>query len=271
MAIEVVSLGAARMKRPRFFVAIQIVAMLLAFASVASASSNAANLDNWITYYYTHPQPDGIPARVREMGALGLFRNRNDYAPMVAFLAEVFRQNPNRIAGWFESLQNTSPDVRSAIIRAAWESNTKAGTAVLTSLRAQKERDFALKIRKQKPIDLAKDRIDSPDFLDMLWATFFASGKAWPVQRIIGVLSWKVPAAGAANSTGVILIIAAARWSLSANAFQHRRVYEICQNTLPKLNPEGRQMLKEILQKVDERNQRGRAGVPSTIPKKSHL
>ncbi len=259
------------MKRHRVFAAIQIVVVLLAFASVASASSKGANLDNWITYYYMHPQPDDIPARVREMAALGLFRKQTDDAPMVAFLAEVFRQNPNRIAEWFESLHNTSPDVRSAIIRAAWESNTKEGTAVLNALGTQKERDFALQVRKQKPIDLAKDQIDSPAFLDMLWATFFASGKAWPVERIIGVLSWKVPAEGAANRTGVILIIAAARWSLSSNAFQHRRVYEICRNTLPKLNPEGRRTLSEILQEVDERSLRGQASTPSTIPKKSHF
>jgi hypothetical protein len=91
------------------------------------------------------------------------------------------------------------------------------------------------------------------------------------VERIIGVLSWKVPADGAANRTDVILIVGAARWSLSSNAFQHRRVYEICQNTLPKLNPEGRQALNEILQKVDERNARGQASGPSTIPKESHF
>jgi len=254
------------MRRPRFFVAVQIVAVLLAFASLASADSNEAELGNWITYYYMHPQPDDIPARVREMAALGVFRKPSDDAPMVAFLAEVFRQNPNRIAGWFESLQNTSRDVRSAIIRAAWESNTKEGTAVLNALGAQKEQDFALQIRKQKPIDLAKDPIDSPAFLDMLWATFSASGNAWPVERIIQVLSWKEPAEGAANRTGAILIIGAARWSLSSNAFQHRRVYEICQNMLPKLNPEGRQALNEILQKVDERNVRGHASAPSTIP-----
>jgi hypothetical protein len=253
------------MKRPRFFVAIQVVAVLLALGSLASAGSNAADLSNWISYYYMHPQPDDIPARVREMVALGVFRKQSDDAPMVAFLAEVFRQNPNRIAGWFQSLQNTSPDLRSAIIRAAWESNTKEGAAVIDAISAQKERDFALQIRKQKPIDLAKDQIRSPAFLDMLWATFSASGKAWPVERIIGVLSWKVPAEGAGNRTGVILIIGAARWSLSSNAFQHRRVYKICQNTLPKLNPEGRQSLNEILRKVDERYARGQAAPSSPV------
>ncbi|MGB9382888.1 hypothetical protein [Candidatus Binatus sp.] len=127
---------------------------------------------------------------------------------------------------------------------------------MLNALAAQKERDLALQIRKQKPIDLAKDQIDSPAFLDMLWATFSASGKAWPVERIIGVASWDVPAEGTPNRTGVLLIIGAARWSLSSNAFQHRRVYEICQNTLPKLNPQGRKELNEILQKVNDRNGR---------------
>src|ERR1700722_6413932 len=122
------------MKRPRSFLAIQIVVVLLALAPLASAGNDMANLSDWITYYYTHPHPDDIPARVREMAALGVFREQSAEIPAVAFLAEVFRQNPNRIAAWFESLQNTSPDVRSAIIRAAWESNTKEGIAVLDAL-----------------------------------------------------------------------------------------------------------------------------------------
>jgi hypothetical protein len=259
------------MKRYRFPVPMQVVAVLLALAFLASADSNSADIANWITFYYMHPQPDDIPARVREMATLGVFRKESADVPTVAFLAEVFRQNPNRIAGWFESLQNASPDVRLGIIQAAWESNTKEGTAVLNALGEQKERDFALQIRKQKPIDLARDQISSPAFLDMLWATFCASGDAKPVERIIGVLSWKMPAEGAPNRTGVILIIGAAKWSLSSNAFQHRRVYEICKNTLPKLNPEGRQALNEILQKVDERNGRGQASPPSPVPKESHF
>jgi hypothetical protein len=166
------------MKRPDFLWRSKSSRLLLALASLASAGSNAPDLGNWITYYYMHPQPNDIPARVREMAALGVFRKQSDDAPMVAFLAEVLRQNPNRIAGLFESLQNTSPDVRSAMIRAAWESNTKEGTAVLNALGAEKERDFALQIQKQKPIDLAKDQIDSPASLDMLWAAFLASGNA---------------------------------------------------------------------------------------------
>src|SRR5271156_3040942 len=149
------------MKHPQFFVARQIVGALLAFMLLASAGTNQADIANWITYYYMHPQPDDIPARVREMAALSVFRKESAAPPVVAFLAEVFRENPHRIAGWFESLRNTSPDARLAIIRAAWESNTKEGTAVLNALGAQKERDLALQIRKQKPIDLAKDRIDS--------------------------------------------------------------------------------------------------------------
>ena len=229
---------------------------------LASAGPNQADIANWISHYYIHPQPDDIPARVREMTALGVFRKESAVPPVVAFLAEIFRENPSRIAGWFESLRNTSPEARSAIIRAAWESNTKEGTAALNALVAQKEQDLALQIRKQKRIDLEKDQIDSPAFLDMLWGTFSASGKAWPVERIIGVLSWDLPAEGTPNRTNVLLIIGAARWSLSSNAFQHRRVYEICQNTLPKLNAEGRQQLDEILQRVNER--KGRAATRSS-------
>ncbi len=234
----------------------QAVAVLLALAFLAAADSNSADITNWITYYYMHPQPDDVPARVREMAALGVFRKESAAPPVIAFLAEVFRENPSRIAGWFETLRNISPDARLAIIRAAWESNTKEGAAALNALGAQKERDLASQIRKQKPIDLAKDQIDSPAFLDMLWGTFSASGKAWPVERVIGVVSWKVPAEGTPNRTNVLLIIGAARWSLSSNAFQHRRVYEICQNTLSNLNPEGRKELNEILQKVNERKER---------------
>ena len=74
------------MKHPQFLVASQIVAALLAFVLLASAGTNQADIANWITYYYMHPQPDEIPARVREMAALGVFRDESAAPPMVAFL-----------------------------------------------------------------------------------------------------------------------------------------------------------------------------------------
>ena len=80
---------------------------------------------------------------------------------------------------------------------------------------------------------------DSPTNLDNLWAEFMASGRPEPVKKIISVLWY--PAQGQN-----ILLIAAAQWSLTSNAAQHQRVFEI----IKKESFEANSAIKEKLQKV---------------------
>jgi hypothetical protein len=48
-----------------------------------------------------------------------------------------------------------------------------------------------------------------------------------------------------------IVIGGAAQWSLESNAFQHKRVYQICKEELKNIDAVTAKLLQEILEKVD--------------------
>lgn len=88
---------------------------------------------------------------------------------------------------------------------------------------------------------------EHPGDLDMLWATFMATGAELPVERIIEVLGLPDPVQGAPDSVRILLLKGAARWSLSANIRQHRRVAEIAEARRTQASGQLRQALDEIL------------------------
>jgi hypothetical protein len=233
--------------RQRIALSLMAVAVL-APAWPAMAAEDPADLGRWVTYYYLQPDPNNVPARIRQMSAFGILREERDIASVIAFLAEIFRQNPTKIGGWLADLGDLPVQDRRHLLQAVWESNTVEGRAALAGLNAATDREFLAEIQKEEPLDLSTSEITSPGQLDMLWAAFLASGKSQPVERIIDVLGWAPP-----KTTVAMLIQGAARWSLASNAFQHERVYQICKERLPKLSPELQKSLSEILKEVDER------------------
>jgi hypothetical protein len=91
--------------------------------------------------------------------------------------------------------------------------------------------------------DLYSMPVDSPQVLDMLWASFFATGEDLPVKRIISVLHLEKEGHG-----GQILIGGAANWSLKSNAKQHPKVLGICRNEVANAQETTKAMLESIIQ-----------------------
>lgn len=63
---------------------------------------------------------------------------------------------------------------------------------------------------------------------DLIWAEFFATGKADPVLRLIDVLEWRIDKDDPFSYADLSVVI----WSLSSNIEQHSRVKEICEGEL---------------------------------------
>lgn len=59
---------------------------------------------------------------------------------------------------------------------------------------------------------------------DLLWAEFFATGRALPVKKIAGYLRMT-----SYQKKIEVAYLAAAEWSLAANACQHKKVLDILQ------------------------------------------
>jgi len=95
---------------------------------------------DWMARYYQQPDPDHLVSVVRalvsagsvkgqriEVGPLGWIRQRfakpgsmNGYAPvadqpLIAFLANVFAQNPGRLEPWLDDLQDLAECLRRSL------------------------------------------------------------------------------------------------------------------------------------------------------------
>ncbi len=100
--------------------------------------------------------------------------------------------------------------------------------------------------RPHDPTPIDTQEISSPAILDMLWANFMATGDERYVKRIITASPW-LDSPGV--STEKKIISGAARWSLTANARQHKRVLQICMRERDN-QPALKQVLTEIIDRA---------------------
>ncbi len=91
-------------------------------------------------------------------------------------------------------------------------------------------------------IDLYTTEISNPGVLDMLWASFFATGDVLPIQRIISVLHLRKDGHGEE-----IIVGGAAEWSLRSNVTQHPKVLWICKQELTKSEGLTKTLLEDVL------------------------
>lgn len=193
--------------------------------------STVEELSRWMTYYYVHPQPDLLVSAV-------LFADRNnlisgDYVvPLQAFLSRVFAQNPDKIGVWFNELAPMKEANRTLLLTAIWWSNTSQGKQLLQQvakgLPEKPQAEFKKQIDSDPPL-VQEMPIDHTSLLDMLWASYSATGDEKYVKRIMTTLPWSETDQ---KNLQKMMLASAAKWSLTSNCEQHPKVLEICQKTL---------------------------------------
>jgi len=211
---------------------------------------------NWVTFYYTDPQPDRFVAEVRRRSEAGVLSSSKAAAPMAAFLSRVMAGNPENIAPWMAALADLPEKDLETLHKAIWYSGTDEGNAYL--------REHGLQKYLAQPAPDILHMPVHPAVLDMLWGYFFATGDAAPIRRIISALNnyqyvgslerYKTSqktAEGAKQAFDEI-VFRAALWSLGSNCQQHPRVMQICRKLAQDgdLNSTERDCLKAVLDKV---------------------
>lgn len=192
--------------------------------------TSADDLGRWMTYYYLHPQPDLVVPAV-------LFADRNnlltgDYVPpFQAFLSRVFAQNPDKIAVWFNALAPMKEANRTLLLTSIWWSNTSQGKQILQqlckTLPEKPQAEFKKQIDSDPPL-VNEMPIDSTALLDMLWASYCATGDEKYVKRLLTSLPW---ADSDQKNLNKLMLASAAKWSLTSNCEQHPKVLELCEKT----------------------------------------
>ena len=189
--------------------------LLLAGALVCSmVNPLAANVqeegEDWATYYYLEPTPEQVSSRIKQFSSTGVFDKPDAIPPLVAFMAEVFRQNPAKLAEWSEELAQLPPQHRRYVWWALWNADIPEAHAAL-KVRAGTDAEDVQRITASKPIKWQSENPIHPSDLDVLWATFMASGNPAAVEKIIDVLAVPLPEQGQPGRIEALLLQGAAR------------------------------------------------------------
>lgn len=175
------------------------------------------DIDKFITHYYLNPQPEKLIQVLKFfLSQEQLLTDAVHFGPMEHLFATAARENK----------------------------------AVLSSLRALKGQYLGIQRESIDKILYQAENFISPDphtaqDLDYLWVEFFATGREDSVKKIISALVYPP------NNLEARIVAGAAEWSLTSNAGQHKKVYEIIQTEYI-ISKAGkiREILGNILQKT---------------------
>ncbi len=181
-----------------------------------------------------------------DMAKEGVLDRETTQAPIIAFLAQVFAQNSDKLSMWFKELSSLQEAHYDLVLRALWHSNmvqTNAFLRTIADQSSEKVRDRVNELLRRTPLTPLNAPMVSPAVLDILWGAFFATGDEQYIERIISVLPWLETK----GNVDRLLIGGAAQWSLTSNAVQHQKVLNICQKQLRKQPKEVKAILQEIV------------------------
>lgn len=233
----------------------KIVSFLLAFLFLASPAIAApgfkspAHVKRWMKTYYLNPSPGKVATAIRYMSAAGILDKKNAISPVFGFLSGVFQENPGRVNAIIRSLDGVKEHHLGVVVFGLWYSGLDDAREKVESLFAehpQLAKNFAF-LTKNDPRPLVELPLEKGEWiLDALWGQFMATGSPDPVRRVISTLPWGQDK----KEMSKYLVASAARFSLTANAGQHRKVREIIKAELPLQSDQVQAALNGILNKA---------------------
>lgn len=179
----------------------------------------------WINTYRGKPEPTKLPAAVKAMSALGLFRDLDAGGIYVGFMAGVLSDNPKTADALVTGMFPIPREDQVAIVRAIAYSDADDWKALLGKFA---ERMPARKVLIQRHLEdklptLAKIPLaGNPAAIDALWGYYFATGRMAPVNRIVETLGWVKEGNDLEKLTSGNM----AKWTLANNALQDKQLLD---------------------------------------------
>ena len=225
------------------------VALHAAGAQEPFASEEA--LGQWVTYYYTRPQPARVAEAIASASRMGLFREGRAAPPFFGFLAGVLGKEPAIADAVVHRLVQLPEADQPVVILGVWYSGHRDTGRLLAGLKkampAQKKPIETL-LQGEAPRLTGVSLEEGPWVLDALWGNFMATGDDAPVIRIIAALPW----VDVRGDTAKMMVGGAAQWSLASNAVQHARVLAICRAQLRNQPKEVAAALTKVIAQAEE-------------------
>lgn len=177
--------------------------------------------------YYKNPEPEKIAGMLPMFFEMCASKNSSG-GPLVAFLTEIVRANPDRVPEWKK--------ITDALPR-----------------KQRKVADAVYRLAADKNYDLTKGCIGAPGEIDMLWGAFFATGDPKFPTAVTKIAAKVLP-------EGVIdLGVSSAAWSLASVAVAqgHAPVLDAARAYLKSASREEREALAS---RLSEENQKALLG-----------
>jgi hypothetical protein len=226
-----------------------------------TAIKSAQDLEQWMSYYYLHPQPELLVNGLIFADTNGLVASNPE--PLAAFVSRVFAQNPKRIKTWVNQLQPTiSVQSVPMLLSALWWSNTPEGREALNELvqrLPEKSQGVILGQMANSAQPIESRDFKSEAIVHELWAAYSATGDEKYVTRVMSVLPWSYDT----NDINKLQIGGAARWSLASNAAQHPKVKQLCLKARD-THPEWKKALDAVLAQVNKNSVNQQASTRNT-------
>jgi hypothetical protein len=234
-----------------------LLALLLACVPASAAPGNAPgtkkaefaspeHILRWINGYRLKPEPAKLPAAVKAMSELGVFREMDTAGIYVGFMAGVLHANPKRAEELVAKMYPMPPEDQVAIVRAVaysdlpdWKDLMLKFVERMPARKTLIDRFVFGKQPTLKQMDL--DAGTTP--LDTLWGFYFATGSQEPVLRMLSVLPW----AKDQNNVERLTIGSMAKLSLATNASRDKELLDLLKASMNGDAKETRVVLQEVI------------------------
>ncbi len=229
-----------------------VSAILVNTAFAAPVFKSPAHAKRWLKTYYLKPRPERVPAAIKYMSASGMLDKKHAISPLFGFMSGVFQQNPGKVDAIVQHLDSLKERHLGVVVFGLWYSGLPDSQERVEALFARHPRlskVFAF-LTKNAPRPLTELPLEKGEWiLDALWGQFMATGSPEPVRRVIASLDWLQDK----KEMNKYFVASAARFSLTANAGQHRKVREIIAVELPLQSPAIQSILEDILSKAQKK------------------
>lgn len=194
-----------------------------------------------MTYFYRDKKIDRIPALLYKFSKMPGFLDRGSHIKY--FFAEVYKSFPEAIGEASKVLDKDS-SFFNMFLDAVWLSWTKQSKEFLEEIKI-KDSSYTKKLLSKAPEPLFGRKILVPRDLDANWAAFMGSGEESYVLNVVKLV--KEPSVKPSEDMQAWKVYGAAKWSLTANISQHKKVYKVVKDKYKNTKDK---FLKDALKKI---------------------
>lgn len=260
--------------------------------SAAAVTSHAPDFNTteevlrWINAYRTKPDIAHVPAAVRALSTLGAFRDTENSAVYVGFVAGVIRSHPDKAGELIEKMLPIKAEDHWFIVRAVawsgipnWREVLKGYADRMPTRQLMIEKIIAGKLPTLDAIAFDKsptalDRLKgvtepitqpigefftgkkppppvkldvSPEVLDALWGYYFATAGYEPMSRILLMLPWSKDRENVERLT----VGSMAKFTLASNASHDPEMLAMLRREAPRQPADVQPILNDVIEAVD--------------------